>query len=409
MKEHHSFTHWMANTIRRFTKWLYTLRHIFVALFVLGNSGLIFHTIYGLPIDLFTLFNVRDYEQINTSFLTNAPYFMLGVFIVMSSFGLFFRARISWMISFTLMLINIFYTAHIHPQQTHNIHYGIASLVLLFMVRKYFSKSSVAAGSIFALISVITLLLTSTYGALYFGDGFNPKITSLLTAFYYAIETMSTVGYGDIVPVSEPARLFTISVIVSGITVFATSATSVLGPVVHSGFERLVKGNSKKMDRTNHFIICGLSSLAVNTIKQLTERKQPITVIVSPRIQQVAKDQLEGLDVVVGDYSDGAILTQAGVMNAKAVLALSDDDADNAFIVLSAIELASPARTVALVNESKNINKVKSVNPDIVISPQQFASDILARVLNGESIDSDSIVASLLHSVQGLSEKEINK
>ena len=409
MKEHVSLIRWIGNIIRRFTKWLYTLRHIFVALFVLGNSGLIFHTIYGLPIALLTLFNVRDYEQINASFLINAPYFMLGVFIVMSSVGLFFRARISWMISFILMLINIFYTDHIHPQQTHNIHYGIASLILLFMVRKYFSKSSVAAGSIFALISVITLLLTSTYGALYFGDGFNPKITSLLTAFYYAIETMSTVGYGDIVPVSEPARLFTISVVVSGITVFATSATSVLGPVVHSGFERLVKGNSKKMDRTNHFIICGLSSLAVNTIKQLTERKQPITVIVSPRIQQVAKDQLEGLDVVVGDYSDGAILTQAGVMNAKAVLALSDDDADNAFIVLSAIELASSARTVALVNESKNINKVKSVNPDIVISPQQFASDILARLLNGESIDSDSIVASLLHSVQGLSEKEINK
>ncbi|WP_232604767.1 NAD-binding protein [Photobacterium carnosum] len=113
--------------------------------------------------------------------------------------------------------------------------------------------------------------------------------------------------------------------------------------------------------------------------------------------------------MVIGDYSDGAILTQAGVMNAKAVLALSDDDADNAFIVLSAIELASSARTVALVNESKNINKVKSVNPDIVISPQQFASDILARLLNGESIDSDSIVASLLHSVQGLSEKEIKK
>ena len=409
MREHVSLIRWMGKIIRRFTEWLYTLRHIFVALFVLGNSGLIFHTIYGLPIDLLSLFNVRNYEQINANFLINAPYFMLGVFIVLSSLGLFFRARISWMISFILMLINIFYTAHIHPQQTHNIHYGLVSLILLFVVRKYFSKSSVAAGSIFALISVITLLLTSTYGALYFGDGFNPKITSLLTAFYYAIETMSTVGYGDIVPVSEPARLFTISVIVSGITVFATSATSVLGPVVHSGFERLVKGNSKKMDRTNHFIICGLSSLAVNTIKQLTERKQPITVIVSPRIQQVAKDQLEGLDVVIGDYSDGAILTQAGVMNAKAVLALSDDDADNAFIVLSAIELASSARTVALVNESKNINKVKSVNPDIVISPQQFASDILARLLNGESIDSDSIVASLLHSVQGLSENEISK
>lgn len=409
MKEGFSLLRWIGRTLRRFALWLYSIRHIFVALFVLANSGLIFHTIYGLPVDVIAIFNVKNYEQINHTFLTNAPYFMLGVFIALSSIGLFFRARISWMISFTLMIIDTLYTAHIHPDQIYNIHYGLISLVILFLVRHHFSRSSVAAGSIFALISVITLMLTSTYGALYFGDGFEPKITSLLTAFYYAIETMSTVGYGDIVPVSEPARLFTISVIVSGITVFATSATSVLGPVVHSGFERLVKGNSKKMNRTNHFIICGLSSLAVNTIKQLSSRKQPITVIVSPRTQQAAKDLLEDLDVVVGDYSDGEILTQAGVMNAKAILALSDDDADNAFIVLSAIELDSNARTVALVNDSKNINKVKSVNPDIVISPQQFASDILARVLNGESIDSDSIVSSLLNSVQGLSEKEISK
>ena len=134
-----------------------------------------------------------------------------------------------------------------------------------------------------------------------------------------------------------------------------------------------------------------------------------MTVIVSPRTQQAAKDLLEDLDVVVGDYSDGSVLKQAGVMDAKALLALSDDDADNAFIVLSAIELKTDAHNVALVNDSKNINKVKSVNPDIVISPQQFASDILARVLNGETIDSESIVSSLLNSVQGLNEKQISK
>lgn len=252
-------------------------------------------------------------------------------------------------------------------------------------------------------------MLTSTYGALYFGDGYKPPINDLSTALYYAIETMTTVGYGDIVPVSEPARLFTISVIIAGITVFATSLTSVLGPAVQSGYERLTKGKTKKMKRKNHFIICGLSSLALNTIQQLIQRKQPVTVIVSPRTQQAAKDLLEDLDVVVGDYSDGSVLKQAGVMDAKALLALSDDDADNAFIVLSAIELKTDAHNVALVNDSKNINKVKSVNPDIVISPQQFASDILARILNGETIDSESIVSSLLNSVQGLNEKQISK
>ena len=95
MNEHVSLIRWIGKTIRRFTGWLYTLRHIFVALFVLGNSGLIFHTIYGLPIDLLTLFNVRDYEQINANFLINAPYFMLGVFIVMSSI-FFFKQKTAY-------------------------------------------------------------------------------------------------------------------------------------------------------------------------------------------------------------------------------------------------------------------------------------------------------------------------
>ncbi|HIF9185413.1 TPA: voltage-gated potassium channel protein [Photobacterium damselae] len=388
---------------------LYAIRHIFIALLVLGNSAFILHVIYGLPIDLVSIFNVKNYEDLNLTFLINAPYFMLGVFIAMSTIGLFFRARISWVICFTLLIINAFYAMQLRPSEEYNFHYSLFTIAVLFLNRKYFSKSSVAAGTIFALISMISLMLTSTYGALYFGDGYKPPINDLSTALYYAIETMTTVGYGDIVPVSEPARLFTISVIIAGITVFATSLTSVLGPAVQSGYERLTKGKTKKMKRKNHFIICGLSSLALNTIQQLIQRKQLVTVIVSPRTQQAAKDLLEELDVVVGDYSDGSVLKQAGVMDAKALLALSDDDADNAFIVLSAIELKTDAHNVALVNDSKNINKVKSVNPDIVISPQQFASDILARVLNGETIDSESIVSSLLNSVQGLNEKQISK
>lgn len=119
-----------------------------------------------------------------------------------------------------------------YPRLKFSIGFCIFTLVFLLILRKDFSHSSAAAGTIFAFISFTTLLFYSTYGALYLSEGFNPRIESLMTAFYFSIETMSTVGYGDIVPVSESARLFTISVIISGITVFATSMTSIFGPLI---------------------------------------------------------------------------------------------------------------------------------------------------------------------------------
>lgn len=127
-------------------------------------------------------------------------------------------------------------SANLHPAflswLKFSIGFCIFTLVFLLILRKDFSHSSAAAGTIFAFISFTTLLFYSTYGALYLSEGFNPRIESLMTAFYFSIETMSTVGYGDIVPVSESARLFTISVIISGITVFATSMTSIFGPLI---------------------------------------------------------------------------------------------------------------------------------------------------------------------------------
>lgn len=132
-----------------------------------------------------------------------------------------------------------------------------------------------------------------------------------MTAFYFSIETMTTVGYGDIVPVSEAARLFTISVIISGITVFATSMTSIFGPLISGGLNRLVKGNKHTMNRKDHFIVCGHSILAINTILQLKQRGQNVTVITN--LSEDEANQLEQrlggkFDIISGDSNDSAVL-----------------------------------------------------------------------------------------------------
>ncbi len=88
---------------------------------------------------------------------------------------------------------------HFYPWLKFSIGFCIFTLVFLLILRKDFSHSHTNM----SFISFTTLLFYSTYGALYLSEGFNPRIESLMTAFYFSIETMSTVGYGDIVPVSK--------------------------------------------------------------------------------------------------------------------------------------------------------------------------------------------------------------
>ncbi|MFR8677488.1 MAG: NAD-binding protein, partial [Escherichia coli] len=159
------------------------------------------------------------------------------------------------------------------------------------------------------------------------------------------------------------------------------------------------------MHRKDHFIVCGHSILAINTILQLNQRGQNVTVISNlpeDDIKQLEQRLGDNADVIPGDSNDSSVLKKAGIDRCRAILALSDNDADNAFVVLSAKDMSSDVKTVLAVSDSKNLNKIKMVHPDIILSPQLFGSEILARVLNGEEINNDMLVSMLLNSGHGI-------
>ncbi len=381
-----------------------------MALAVLLNGLLIFKTVYGTSSNIIELLHIANFSEASITALTNAPWFMLGVFLVLNSIGLVFRARIAWVMSLVLLVTTLLFTFHFIPDQQHSINLCIFTLGLLLLLRKDFTRSSATAGGIFSLITFVILVAYATYGSLYFGDGFAPKIDNIMTAFYFSMVTMTTVGYGDILPVSEAARLFTISVIISGITVFATSVTTIFGPLIRGGLDKLVKGNKTLMKREDHFIVCGTSMMAMNTINQLHQRGLDVTIItVRPEDEFAMIEQsLEGkFDIISGDSSDSAVLKKAGLENCRAILALAENDADNAFILLSARDLSADVKTVVIVNDSKNINKIKMVQPDIILSPQLFGSEVLARMLNGEEIDNKVLISMLLNSGHGIFDKKV--
>ncbi|WP_286897373.1 voltage-gated potassium channel protein [Achromobacter sp. UBA2119] len=322
--------------------------------------------------------------------LLEIPRLVLGVGLQVIALGLILKARIAWAFSLVL-LIGIGTFAIMGDGGRAGL--GIYTLVLVIALVAYwrrFDRASVTAGSLFALVSVLSLMIYAVFGTLYLGNEFNPPILDASTALYFSIVSMSTVGYGDIVPHSGTARLFTASIIILGITVFATSVSAIAGPVIGGNLKRLVKGRFSSAMRKNHIIIAGATPLALSVYQGLRSRNEEVTVIVPTGM---AHDYPAAADLIEGDPSSVDVLHVAGVARARYVLALRDDDAENAFIVLAAKEAtgADGAKTVALVNTSKHLEKIRRVQPDLVFSVQLLGAEMLTRAINGEPMDSQAI------------------
>jgi voltage-gated potassium channel len=322
--------------------------------------------------------------------VTDVIHGIAGIMMIVMSVGIVLRSRLSWTLAVILLVAVELADVRTHRHLALFVYYNAALLIGLLLAWSRFNRSSIAAGTLFAITSTLMLMLYAVFGTYYLGADFHPPITDLVTALYYAVVTMSTVGYGDIAPQTPEARLFAVSIIVLGITVFATSLGAIVAPVISGGLQRIIHRKGKRMVRQNHFIIVGNTSLARNTYQEMRQRDLPVTLILPEA--PAAAGELAGADVIVGDASNVDVLRSAGATDARAVLAMRADDSDNAFIVLAVKELEGSVKTVAAVNDSKNYGRVQRVQPDMIIAPQILGGELLAMALAGESIDGDAVM-----------------
>ena len=337
------------------------------------------------------LFGLNAIERIDFSHLPRA---LAGLSLVALACGLVIRARTAWAFTLVMLVLAAAINFHLNIRFDLTFALSLACIALLLWYWREFDRASFAAATLYTLVAVFALLVYATFGTMYLGHEFAPPVTDLATAFYFAIVTMTTVGYGDIVPHSIDARLFTASVIVFGISVFATSLTVVIGPLVGGNLKKILSGRFTHVIRKNHFIVAGASPLAINVHHELTKRGWPVTVIIASGSDNPYPEEA---DVMRGDASDNTVLTHAGIEHAKAVLALRADDSENAFIVLAAKEIAPTVRTIASVNDSKHLSKLKRVQPDMIFAPPVVGGELLARTLSGETVDNETVMRLLFH------------
>jgi len=195
----------------------------------------------------------------------------------------------------------------------------------------------------------------------------NPKITSLFDAIYWSLITISTVGYGDITPVTPEGRILTMILIIVGIG-FISFATSIIATAFAEKLEQLkaerVVREAKSME--NIYLICGYSNEAEILCERFKKENQDF-IVVDINEERVNKAINKGYIAMKGDVTDREFLKKLNIDNISKIFVLTNDDIANAFMILSLRFLQKDI--IALANNEKNVSKFQRAGAKFVVVP----------------------------------------
>jgi voltage-gated potassium channel len=227
------------------------------------------------------------------------------------------------------------------------------------------------AGLLWSVVIMVVILAIGTTGYRMIGG----EKYSLLDCFYMTFITIATIGYGEIVDLSEHpgGRIFTMIIALGGIAVM-TYLTSIVtaflveGHISEALWRRSMEKRIRKLD--NHYIICGIGRVGRNVANELdaTER----TYVVIDEDMNSINVQLEKHPdqmYIHGDGSDDDILQKAHIETARGVFAVTGDDSKNLMISLTAKQLNPATRVVARCHEIRNTEKLRKAGADAIVSP----------------------------------------
>ncbi|MDR3588541.1 MAG: potassium channel protein [Negativicutes bacterium] len=194
---------------------------------------------------------------------------------------------------------------------------------------------------------------------------------SLLDAVYLTVETLSTVGYGDIVPVTPAGKVFIIGLMIIGVGTTYYALSLFVGLAVEGQLKNLL--GRRGMDRMiaamkNHIIVCGAGRVGSNVVERLLHEGELFVVVES---NQATYEQLleRKVPVIHGDSTQDEVLQAAGVAQAKGVISTLSHDADNVYVTLSAKSLNPNLMIVARAERPEAEEKLRRAGASTVIFP----------------------------------------
>lgn len=224
---------------------------------------------------------------------------------------------------------------------------------------------------IWAAVALAAVLAVGTVGyRLLAGDRY-----SWFDGFYMTFITVATIGYGEIIDLSQNpgGRVFTVFIGTAGLGtlwfMFSTLTVLILeGDINLAMRRRRMEKIIKKLE--GHYIVCGFGRVGRNVAAELEATSRRYVAIDEnlPMLEE-QKEKNQELLYLHGDASDDDLLLSADIKDARGVFAVTGDDSRNLMIALTAKQLKPTVRVVARCHEIRNVEKLRKAGADAIVSP----------------------------------------
>ena len=276
--------------------------------------------------------------------------------------------------------------AHVIRRRIKRIQHAIGDMLLDDPVRRFQ----------LSLLTLAALFGTGTVGYILIED------MSLSDSLFMTVITITTVGFGEVQPLSDAGRLFTIALILLGVTAATNAISSAIG--IFLGPRLWITIRRRNMEQiletiSEHIIVCGYGRMGREVAYDLQERDEPF-VLIDTR-EDLEEELLEDrIPFVIGNATRDEVLQAAGVERARGLVAALNDDPDNIMAVLTARELNPKLHIVARVSHSESESKLKRAGANRVISPYQIGGHRIALALLRPAVN--DFLDSIFHFERGL-------
>ena len=211
--------------------------------------------------------------------------------------------------------------------------------------------------------------------------------------FWWAIVTMTTVGYGDFSPETPEGRMFAVFIMFAGITLVSLLTASISSIFVA---QKIREGKGlEKLNLSDHFILCGWNSNAnkiINSIQLLNHNQRKIDLVLINDLSEEEITQLKTrfskikIHFVSGDFAQEETLHRASIVNSDTVIIIPNNldndqnshDEKTIFATLTIKSIDASIRVVAYLLDRENLTHIKRAEADEVVVSDDFSLNILA-------------------------------
>ncbi len=231
---------------------------------------------------------------------------------------------------------------------------------------------------VFSFLLILVPITIGTVGYMLIED------LNFLAALYMSVITIATVGYGEVKPLTDGGRIFTIFLILTNLGLFAYAIGLITNILIQNDFLERFKSNKMKQKiakLSQHVIICGYGRNGREAAAIFKHKNIPYVVIEMNK--EISETLLNDGQILYlnDDATIDEVLITAGINKARGLISTLPDDAANVYVVLTAREINKDITIVSRASSDSSVNKLKRAGATNVIMPDKIGGNHMATLM----------------------------